>query len=207
MKNNYTHISFIIDESGSMATLVSDTIGGVNNFIKEQKKIPGDATLSLVLFNHGFRRNLDFANLQMISNFSDYVPAGNTALLDAIGTEINYLGEKLAKLPDHERPSKVIVVIITDGMENASRKFNNKQINDLITLQKTNYAWDFVFLAANQDAIAVADSYGIGANSAINYGTNNTSSAYQVTNCCITRSRSASAPVAFTEEERKELIK
>jgi uncharacterized protein YegL len=173
MKDNLTEIIAVIDKSGSMQELTSDTIGGFNSFIEEQKKLPGEAIITTVLFDHNYRVLHDRKNLKDIKPITncDYRAEGNTALLDALGKAMNSVGVKLDKTPEEERPSKVIVVIITDGEENSSKEFTNEKIKEMIDLQKSVYSWEFLFLGANIDSFAVAGNIGI--NNAVNYSASN----------------------------------
>lgn len=163
MKENFTEIVFILDRSGSMGTLVNDTIGGFNAFIEKQKVEPGEAVLTTVLFDHEYKLLHDCVNIHDVNpmTYADYVPRGMTALYDAIGKTINDIGEKLSSTPEHERPSSVVFVITTDGYENASKKFTQQQIKDMIEHQTDKYNWQFLFLGANIEVDEVAGDIGI----------------------------------------------
>lgn len=160
----YTHIVVILDRSGSMETLKHDAIGGFNSFIAEQKKVPGEATLTLVQFDHEYNVLCDFSPLHFAPslNLSTFVPRGTTALLDAIGRTITSVGQRLASMPEYQRPSKVVFAVLTDGQENASKEFNRARIFDMITHQEQKYNWVFAFLSSSLDAIQDATVwYGI----------------------------------------------
>ena len=174
MKQNYTHISVVLDRSGSMASVVDDTIGGFNSFLEEQKKVEGLGTLTLVQFDNVYEVVNNFIDLKQIRPLTreTFQPRGSTALLDAIGRTINETGRRLGELAERERPDKVVFVILTDGEENSSREFNNQQINDSITHQRDVYKWEFVFLGANQDAISTASQMGISTQNAMTYAAN-----------------------------------
>ncbi len=161
--STYTHISYLLDRSGSMYEIWNDAVGGYTQFIETQKAVPGKATFSLAAFDTGYIPVYEFANLQDIpSTFPEsIVPNGGTALIDAAVRLITATGAKLAALPEDERPSKVIVVMYTDGEENASREYTRHQLRTLIEEQTTKYSWDFIFLASNIDTTAAAVSYGI----------------------------------------------
>ena len=165
MNNNLTEISYILDRSGSMQPMVEPAIAGFNQFLREQTEAPGKARLTLVLFDNEYLVPCDGLPIEEVVELdtTTYVPRGSTALLDAIGRTITELGQKLAATPESDRPGQVIVAIFTDGYENASRHFDLHKINDLITNQRENYNWQFLFLAANQDAIATAAQMGIDA--------------------------------------------
>jgi uncharacterized protein YegL len=166
MNQNLTEIAYVLDRSGSMESLQEAAISGFNSFVKEQLKAPGEANLSLLLFDDEFLQICDRLPLKEVRglNAKTYVPRGSTALLDAIGKTIKGLGKQLAKEPEESRPGKVIIAIYTDGYENASTEFTMEKINRMITHQRKKYSWDFIFLAANQDAIATAGEMGIDPN-------------------------------------------
>jgi hypothetical protein len=164
MNKNLTEIAYILDRSGSMQAMVEPAIAGFNQFLREQIDAPGSARLTLVLFDNEYLVPCDGLPIEEVVDLdtTTYVPRGSTALLDAIGRTINELGARLAAIPESARPGQVIIAIFTDGYENASRQFDLHKINDLITHQRENYNWQFLFLAANQDAIATAAQMGIG---------------------------------------------
>ena len=128
---------------------------GFNAFLESQQKLPGEARLTLVLFDHEYIVAHDGVPIKDVPSLDEhtYVPRGTTALLDAIGRTINTIGERLDKAPEPERPGKVIVAILTDGLENASQEFKRKQIFKMIKHQREVYSWEFIFLGARQDAI------------------------------------------------------
>jgi uncharacterized protein YegL len=170
-KENFTSINVIVDASGSMAGLTTDTIGNFNTFLKEQKEYPGEAVFTLCTFNTDYRLPHDFVKIASVPNLSNktYNPQGGTALLDAMGTTIESVGRKLAAMPEDERPSKVIFLIITDGHENSSKRFTAEQIKSMVEHQKDVYSWEFVFMGANIDAIGTGTSLGISAMNSLNY--------------------------------------
>lgn len=163
MNANLTEIACILDRSGSMESIREDAIGGFNAFLDTQRKQPGDARLTLVLFDNEYlvpEAGTPLAQVKPLDSTS-YVPRGSTALYDAIGRTINELGARLASTPEGDRPAKVIMAILTDGAENASTEFTGQMISDMISRQSAAYAWEFVFLAANQDAVTAAKAIGI----------------------------------------------
>lgn len=170
MKANSSRIAVILDRSGSMDSVKSATIDGFNEFVKGQREVPGECFLKLVQFDHEYEEVFD-KPLTDVPALTDetYRPRGNTALLDAIGRTIVSLGETLAQTPEDERPSKVIVMILTDGLENASQEYEQAKIAAMITHQKERYNWDFVFLGANQDAVLTAAKFGIKRDLALTY--------------------------------------
>lgn len=161
----------VIDRSGSMASVVDDAIGGYNTFLESQKALPHPAKWSLVLFDHEYEmveRGVPIGAAQPLDKIR-FHPRGTTALLDAIGRTIDDTGKTLAALPEAERPNKVLVAILTDGQENASKDYTRERIGQMIDHQRTVYSWEFLFLAADQDAISVANRLSIPAANAINY--------------------------------------
>lgn len=171
MKEDFTAIAVIMDASGSMATLTKDTIGSFNQFLAEQQALPGEAAFSLCTFNTDYRLVHDFVPLANVSQLTEktYRPGGGTALLDAMGTTIDALGAKLAAMPEEDRASKVIVLVITDGEENSSKRFTLEQIKAKVTHQQDKYNWLFVFIGANIDAISAGISLGVTSANSVNY--------------------------------------
>jgi hypothetical protein len=172
MKDNFTRIAIILDRSGSMESCKDSTVAGFNEFIRMQRELPGEAMVKLVQFDDQFEMVFD-KPLKECPELTQntFVPRGSTALLDAQGRTIVELGRELAALVESERPSKVIVVTLTDGMENASKEFSLEKIGAMIREQRDRYNWDFVFLGANQDAIATAAAISIPLASALSYST------------------------------------
>lgn len=171
MKKNLTELVFILDRSGSMYSLVSDTIGGFNAMIENQKKEPGEAYVTTVLFNDYYELLHDHINIREIYPIIDeeYYVRGCTALLDAIGKTINSIGARLNDTPENERPDKVIFVIMTDGYENASKEFTKLQVKEMVEHQQNKYSWTFMFLGADIDAVGEAESLGINSDFAKSY--------------------------------------
>lgn len=163
VKKNLTELVFILDRSGSMFNLVSDTIGGFNSMIESQKKEPGEAYVTTVLFDDYYELLHDHINLREIHPITDeeYYVRGCTALLDAIGKTINSIGARLNDTPEDERPDKVIFVIMTDGYENKSKEFTKSQVKEMVEHQQNKYSWTFMFLGSDIDAVAEAKSLGI----------------------------------------------
>jgi hypothetical protein len=170
-KKNLVEIICVIDRSGSMEAIKSDAIGGFNTFLDAQKKLPGEAKMTVVLFNHGYKFIQKGTDIQDVPPFDQktYVPEGTTALLDAVGRTIDDTGKRLADTPEGERPEKVIFAILTDGLENASKDYTREKIHEMIKHQRENYAWEFIFLAANQDAFAEAEKICIDRSMAYNF--------------------------------------
>ncbi len=174
MKQGYTHISAIIDRSGSMESIRTDTEGGFNVFLRDQKEQPGEATISLTTFDDLIEIEYAMIPIRDAPLFV-LTPRGYTALLDAVGVTIQNLGEKLAAMDEPDRPEKVLVVIVTDGQENHSREYSYDQIRGIIEEQTRQYSWEFLFLGANQDAILAGGRLGIPAGKSINYAANSPS--------------------------------
>lgn len=170
MKDNFTRIAIILDRSGSMESCKESTVAGFNEFIRTQRELPGEAMVKLVQFDDRYETVFDM-NLKLCPELTQntFVPRGSTALLDAQGRTIVELGRELAALPEQERPAKVIVVTLTDGLENASKEFSLDKIGTMIREQRDKYNWDFVFLGANQDAVATAAAMNIPLPSAMSY--------------------------------------
>ena len=166
-----TETVFILDRSGSMSGLESDTIGGFNSMIKkQQKELEGNALVSTILFDHEsivLHDRVPIAEIKPLTD-KDYETRGTTALLDAIGDAVKHIKNVHKYARDEDRPEKTLFVITTDGMENASEKFSFRDIKELLDKQK-ELGWEFIFLGANIDAIEVADSIGIEARRAVNY--------------------------------------
>jgi uncharacterized protein YegL len=171
MKSNGTELVFILDRSGSMSGLEADTIGGYNAMLAKQKNEEGEATVTTVLFNHDIDLLHDRIKIEGIAPITEreYEVGGTTALLDAIGSTIHKIGNVQKRTSEEERAGKVLFVITTDGMENASREYDYGKIKAMIEHQKVKYDWEFIFLGANIDAVATASKFGIQEDYAVNY--------------------------------------
>ena len=158
MNKSLTEIAYILDRSGSMGRHRQAAIHGFNEFLQQQKAVPGQANFTLVLFSSDSHIPQTATPICEASELNEetYIPEGATALLDAIGDTISTLGGRLAAMQEEERPGKVVVVIFTDGEENSSSRFTWKAVSASIQHQQKAYAWEFIFLGANQDAIATA---------------------------------------------------
>ena len=163
MKEGLTEIISIVDRSGSMQSILDDAIGGFNTFLAAQQRQPGEAKLSLILFDHEYQVVHQAVDIQQVEplNQDTYVPRGSTALLDAVGKTIDAVGERLAATAESERPSQVIVSILTDGYENASQTYSKPKVAEMIKHQTEKYSWAFEFQAANMDAFAAAKELSI----------------------------------------------
>lgn len=165
MKANYTHVIFVLDESGSMVMLTDATIEGVNSLVATQKAAAGDFTTAVYKFNNLVKEVDTFDKLSR----ENYRPCGGTALIDAVCTAIDTEGKRLAAMNENDRPGKVVVVVVTDGQENSSHKFTMDDMKAAVKLQQDTYSWQFVFLGANIDAFAVGGSYGFAQRSTMQY--------------------------------------
>ena len=171
MKKGLTELVFILDRSGSMSGLESDTISGYNAMLEKQKKEDGEAVITTVLFDDRYELLHDRIHIRGITPITnkEYYVRGNTALLDAVGKTINKIGNAQKHTAEHERAEQVMIVITTDGMENASREFSYEKVRQMIEHQKSKYGWEFIFLGANIDAVATAGRLGIDKSRATNY--------------------------------------
>ncbi len=171
MRKNLTEIVFILDRSGSMSGLEADTIGGFNSMIEKQKKENGEALISTVLFDNVSEVIHDRVPVQRVEPMTDrdYSVRGCTALLDAIGGAIHHIGNVHKYARNEDVPEHTLFVITTDGMENASRRYDSEAVKKMIERQKEKYSWEFLFLGANIDAVETAKHFGIGADRAVNY--------------------------------------
>ena len=171
MRKNLTEIVFILDRSGSMSGLESDTIGGYNSLLNKQKKEEGEAYVSTILFDDRQEVLHDRVNLKDMQPMTEkeYYVRGCTALLDAVGGAIHHIGNVHKYAREEDRPEKTLFIITTDGMENASRMYTYDKVKSMVERQKEKYGWEFLFLGANIDAISVAGRFGIAPDRAVKY--------------------------------------
>ncbi|MBR6478612.1 MAG: VWA domain-containing protein [Lachnospiraceae bacterium] len=171
MKKGLTEIVFILDRSGSMGGLESDTIGGYNSMLSKQKKEKGEAIISTILFDDRTEVLHDRKALDKVSPITakEYYVRGCTALLDAVGGAIHHVSKVQKELPEEERPEKTLFIITTDGMENASKEYTYDKVKKMVEKKKKKNQWEFIFLGANIDAIAVAGRFGVEASRAVRY--------------------------------------
>ena len=171
MKNNITELVFILDRSGSMAGLESDTIGGFNSMIEKQKKEDGLCYVSTLLFDDKCEVLHDRVKLGDVPVMTedDYYVRGSTALLDALGGAIKHIGNIHKYARPEDVPEHTIFIITTDGMENASHNYSRSRVREMIKRQTEKYGWEFIFLAANIDAEETAENIGIRRERAVNY--------------------------------------
>jgi uncharacterized protein YegL len=174
MKRDLTEIIFLLDRSGSMGGLERETIGGFNAFIEKQRKLEGETIVTGILFDDQYEQlwnGIDAKDVFLTEK--NYFVRGCTALLDAVGKTILDVGYRLSNTNEEERPGKVIFVITTDGMENASCEFSYEKVKELIIHQQEKYNWEFIFLGANIDAGREAESLGIISDNAYSFEATN----------------------------------
>ena len=171
MRNNMTELVFILDRSGSMAGLESDTIGGFNALIDKQRRQDGECLVSTVLFDNVSEVLHDRVKLSEIKKMTgdDYTVRGCTALIDAIGCAIHHIGNIHKYARPEDVPEHTMFVITTDGLENASHIYSSDEVKKMVERQKEKYGWEFLFIGANIDSVETAKHFGIGADRAVNY--------------------------------------
>ena len=205
MRKNLTEIVFILDRSGAMCGLEADTIGGFNSMIEKQKKADGEAIISTVLFDNVSEVIHDRADIRSIQPMTedDYTVRGCTALLDAIGGAVHHIGNVHKYARAEDVPEHTLFVITTDGMENASRRYDSETVKKMIERQKEKYGWEFLFLGANIDAVETARSVGISKDRAVNYRSDREGTAlnYEVVSEAISAVR-CSAPLKADWKKR-----
>ncbi|HEY6045049.1 MAG TPA: vWA domain-containing protein [Pyrinomonadaceae bacterium] len=207
-----THISVLLDRSGSMGLVKDETISGFNYFLKEQQAAGDNATFTLVQFDsestdvvHEARQIREVPAL----NQDTYLPRGSTPLLDALGQTILSTGKTLAGIPEPNRPDKVVFVVITDGEENASHQFTKARVKEMIDHQTAKYNWKFIYLGANQDAFAEAGGVGIAMAHAANFTPAQTKVAFMGTSANVASYRRSgrSEALQYSEEQRQRMVK
>ena len=166
-----TELVFILDRSGSMAGLEADTIGGFNSMLAKQRTTPGAAVVSTLLFDHECQVLHDRVPLEEVRDMTreDYYVRGCTALLDAVGGAIHHIGNVHKYARKEDVPEKTLFIITTDGMENASKRYDYRKVKEMVERQKSKYGWEFLFLGANIDAAQEAARFGIGQDKAVTY--------------------------------------
>lgn len=214
MKSDYTHISIILDRSGSMDSIRDDTIGGFNRFLRDQREQPGKATLTLVQFDTEAPYEVlqHFHDIQAVPELDKktFVPRGGTPLLDAIGKGIGDLDACLNRLDEAERPARVIMVVVTDGQENSSVEYRKQDIERMVKEKMENNGWQFVYLSADLAAMCDAQALSIPRDSSMYYSHSGhgSSTAWQV----LSRHSSAfrggkQGKIGFKPAERKKAAK
>ena len=200
MKKNLTELVFSLDRSGSMAGLEADTIGGFNAMTQKQRKEPGEALVSTVLFDNETQVIHDRVPLDKVPALTqkEYYVRGCTALLDAVGGAIHHIGNVHKYAREEDRPEKTLFVITTDGMENASRRYTYDKVKAMIEHQREKYGWEFLFLGANIDAAREAARFGIRADRAANYHADHigTEVIYEAVSEAVCQVRNCAAPLS-----------
>ena len=208
MKKGLTEIVFILDRSGSMSGLESDTIGGFNSLLKKQRKEEGEALVSTILFDDMCEVIHDRVPMEKVSDLTEdvYFVRGCTALLDAVGGAIHHIGNIHKYARDEDRPEKTLFIITTDGMENSSSRYTYSKIKKMVERQKEKYGWEFLFLGANMDAIEAAGHIGISADRAVTYQCDEEGTAlnYEVMEEAIHHVRCCSAPLGSNWKDKIE---
>ncbi|WP_152363596.1 vWA domain-containing protein [Microlunatus speluncae] len=205
-----TQIYVLLDRSGSMQSIKSDIEGGFAAFIEEQRAIEGDCRVTLARFDDHYEEVYADVAVAEVPPLS-LEPRGSTALLDSMGRLITDAGQRLAALPEERRPGTVVVAIMTDGLENASREWTREAIKSLVEQQTNAYRWQFLYMGADQDAIEVGASIGVARDYAVTYGRGKSAEAMRANGAKISALRTArladpaAAMPAFTAEERDEL--
>jgi hypothetical protein len=209
MRSDLTDITLVVDRSGSMEQVREDAEGGVNSFIAQQAKEPGEALLTLVQFDTEYEFLHKGVPIAEVPRYQ-LVPRGMTALLDAVGRAINETGDRLARMDEQDRPGLVVFVVMTDGLENSSQEFLKSNVKEMIERQQEKYNWHFTFLGANQDAFAEASRMGMQAAGVANYAMNKAGAAYRATGAKLARMRKQAregetVKNEFTDKEREDM--
>ncbi len=194
MKKNLTELVFILDKSGSMHGLEEDTIGGFNSMIEKQKNVDGQCLVSCVLFDNKSEVIFDRENINGIPEMTrkDYVPGGCTALIDALGGAIKHIGNIHKYIREEDVPEHTIFVIITDGMENASHKYTSGKVKKMVKKKEKESGWEFLYLAANIDAVSTGAVMGFREDRSVNYkaSAKGTEHLYEAVGCALNSMRS-----------------
>ena len=198
-KRDLTELVFVLDRSGSMRGLEGDTIGGFNALIDKQKKEPGKCLVTTVLFDSRLQTIHDRVELQELRPMTekDYSVGGCTALLDALGSTIRHIVDIHRYARPEDVPARTTFVIMTDGLENASRQYSSEEVKRMIRHEQEKYGWEFLFLAANIDAVETAGHMGIRPDRAVNYNADRqgTKIAYEAVSCAVSARRACDAPL------------
>jgi uncharacterized protein YegL len=207
MKNK-TEIVLIVDRSGSMSSIRADVEGGLNTFIEKQKELPGECKVTYVRFDTETETVFENTDIKTVGKVT-IDPRGSTALLDALGQTINKVGQRLANIPESERPEQILVYLCSDGEENASHEYTHAQVKEMIEHQQSKYNWKFTFLGcANFNAVSQGASFGVASSSTMNFSTSSAGvkAAFCAVNNATSFYRSAvdnKTSYVFTEEELK----
>jgi len=210
MKKNKSEIVIVLDRSGSMATIQKDMELGLAAFLKKQKKDIGECRVTCYQFDNEINKIFEDVDVQVVEKIP-LEPRGSTRLFDAIGLAINEVGARLRKEKEKDRPESIFFITITDGEENSSIEFDNKQIKEMIKHQEDKYSWKFIYLGANQDAFETGRKYGYDGNTSMTYnttsaGVKNTFNVLSSGILCMRSSADMYANYAFSDSERKSAI-
>jgi hypothetical protein len=200
-----TLIAVLVDRSGSMAQCRDDMEGGLNTFVESQAREPGDAEITLAQFDTKYEPVWPLSPIKDAPKYT-LIPRGCTALLDAMGRFITEVGEELATRDEADRPGKVIVCIVTDGLENSSKDWTRDKVKALVEQQCSQWGWEFVFLGADMDAVQEGASLGIPQTSSLTFDKANARDAYSMTSNWVSTVRGG-GKAAFSEEDRKSAVK
>ena len=199
MKKDLLELIFVLDRSGSMSGLEKDTIGGFNSMMEKQKTENGEVLVTTVLFDDRIELLHDRMDIRALAPLTekDYFVRGSTALLDALGSTITRVGRNHHRMAEDYRPEKTMFVIITDGYENASREYSRSKVRELIEHEKNKYGWEFLFLGANIDAVATAETMGIGEDYSVDFHADEKGVAlnYRVLSEAVSQVRACAAPL------------
>ena len=211
MKNGLTYLIFVIDRSGSMESIRNDMIGGFNSFIRTQREAKlGECRVFAYKFDTAYDTMFEDIDLEQVPdlNRENYAPRGNTALYDSLGKTIIDIGAKLAHIPEDQRPSKVLVVTITDGEDNnhlgnlpREKWLDANKVKELVDHQTKNYKWDFAYIGANQDAWSVGGGMGVSNNLNYDATSKGTARAFVSLGSSTTKYRSCDAAFAFEPDD------
>ncbi len=213
--SSYTDLTFLLDRSGSMSAIEAATVSGFGEFVTEQRRAPGRCLVTLNRFDTDYDRVYTAVPVEDVPPLV-LEPRGMTAMLDAIARTIRETGERLASLPEDSRPGQVIVGIMTDGLENASRETTHAQVKSLIEHQEQVYGWSFLYMGANQDAIEVGASIGVRHDRAMTYAGGRAAAAMSSLGGNLRRSKeamvhgdlvAAEAAMAFSQQQRDEAVR
>ena len=199
MKKDCLELVFVLDRSGSMSGLEKDTIGGFNSMMEKQKTESGEVLVTTVLFDNRIEQLHDRLDIRAMAPLTekDYFVRGSTALLDALGSTITRVARNHHRMAKDYRPEKTMFVIITDGYENASREYSRARVKELIEHEKSKYGWEFLFLGANIDAVATAETMGIDKDYSVDFHADEKGVAlnYKVLSDAVSNVRTCAAPL------------
>ncbi len=206
-----TDITVLLDRSGSMASILDDTIGGFNSFLKDQQSQEGSAKMTLVQFDNDYDEVYTGVDIKEVEALTPktFVPRGSTALLDSMARTITATGVRLGSIPADDRPQNVVFVIITDGAENCSKEVTRDKVFEMVKHQTEKYNWTFLYLGANQDAISVGTGLGIGASNSLSYSANSAGvrNSYSAASVAVDHIRTGAKFRGFTSDQRDDSLK